>query len=78
VHGRLQHELTKSQAQCQELEDSRISLRYFIVKVRTGGPLEGGGWVCAQQAAARAYQESGLVPGAGGQSHINQVLLRYK
>jgi hypothetical protein len=74
VHDRLQHELTRSRAQCQGLEDSRISLRYFIVKVRTGGPLEGGGWVCARQAAARAYQESGPVPGAGGQSHFTQVL----
>jgi hypothetical protein len=32
VKGRLQQELTRSQAQCQELEDSCISLRYFIVK----------------------------------------------
>ncbi len=36
VQGRLQQELTRSQAQCQELEDCRISLRYFIATVNSG------------------------------------------
>ncbi len=52
MQGRLQHELTRSQAQCQELEDSRISLRYFIVKVTAGELLEGRGWVGVWQVAA--------------------------
>jgi hypothetical protein len=44
----------------------------------TGGWLEGGGWAGARQAAAGVDQESGPVPGAGVQSHFNQVLHRYK
>jgi hypothetical protein len=56
------------------VEDSRISLRYFIVKVMIGRPLEGGGWAGARQAAAGADQESGQVPGGGGQSLFTQVL----
>jgi hypothetical protein len=42
----------------------------------SGGPLEGGGWAGARQAAAGADQESGPVSGAGGQSHFTQVLHR--
>jgi hypothetical protein len=42
----------------------------------TGRPLEGGGWAGSRQAASGADQESGPVPGAGGQSHFTQVLDR--
>ncbi len=44
------------------------------LKVTTGGMLEGGGWAGSRQAAAGADQESGPVPGAGGQSHCTQIL----
>jgi hypothetical protein len=38
--------------------------------------LEGGGWPGSRQAATGTDQKSGPVPGAGGQSHITQVLHR--
>ncbi len=46
------------------------------LQVTTGEPLEGEGWAGPRQAAAGADQESGPVPGAGGQSHFTQVLQR--